>query len=111
MKNRPPEPGQGAPPAGVSVAMLSWFMYPGMGHFALGQRGRGKVWAVLFSLALVGALVPLLGALQAVYGSLTALEAVPTPNLWPAAVCGGGAFLVWFLAGLDAWRLSRRPRV
>ena len=113
MKNRPPAEGQSsAPPKGLSVAVMSWFIFPGVGQAALGHRQRGQAWAAVFLVLLALALWPLVSVMGAIYAAATNLKDLPAgmaERLQPVLLWGGIAAVVWLGAGLDAWRLARRP--
>lgn len=114
MKNRPPAEGEPAGrPQGFSAAVVSWFVFPGLGQMALGRKRRGQVWALVFSVLLVAAGVPLVQALAALYSAATSLGELPgnmADRLWPVVVAGLGAFGVWLACGIDAWVLGGRKQ-
>ena len=115
MKNRPPAAGEPpARPKGFSAAIISWFVFPGLGQMALGRKGRGKVWAVVFTVVLLMAGWPLVAALSALYGAATSLGELPhdmADRMWPVVAWGLTAFAVWLACGIDAWVLGSKPDV
>jgi hypothetical protein len=96
------------------MAILSWFVYPGVGQAALGRKARAQLWALVFTVCLGFALYPLVNALSAFYGAVTSLGDIPgdmASRLLPTLEFGAGAAIVWLACGIDAWRLAGQAGV
>lgn len=94
----------------MTVVALSLLVFPGSGHFVLGRAGRGLIWIAVFLLVLIALLVLFalnLGNLTSSMMSPTGDVPVDVRQITIMACLGLSSFLVWGLAGLDAYWLAR----
>lgn len=102
-------------PKTMAVLALSLLVFPGSGHFMLARPWRGVVWAGVFGAILVGIMVVFgvnLGKVMDGMMSTTGEVPIDGKQVMVLAGLGLGSFVVWGLAGLDAYWLARSlPKV
>jgi hypothetical protein len=94
----------------MTVVALSLLVFPGSGHFVLGRAGRGLIWIAVFLLVLIALLVLFalnLGKITSSMMSPTGDVPLDVQQITIMACLGLSSFLVWGLAGLDAYWLAR----
>ena len=89
---------------------LSLLVFPGTGHFVVGRPFRGVFWALLFGTVLV----VLIGMFAVNFGKMAEGMMSPTGDvpmdfsqMMGMASLGLASFVIWGLAGLDAFWLAR----
>ncbi len=97
-------------PKTMAVVALSLLVFPGSGHFVLGRPWRGVVWAGVFGVILLAILLVFgLNVGKAMDGMMSPTGEVPIDLQQVVVLSGLGlsSFIVWGLAGLDAYWLTR----
>ncbi|MBX3166058.1 MAG: hypothetical protein KF760_01555 [Candidatus Eremiobacteraeota bacterium] len=99
----------------MAVVALSLLVFPGSGHFVAGRPWRGVIWAGVFGAILVSIILIFgvnLGKVMDGMMSPTGEVPIDARQVVVLAGLGLGSFIVWGLAGLDAWWLARSlPKV
>ena len=94
----------------TAALALSLLVFPGSGHFVVGRPLRGALWGGVFGLVLV-VLIALFAANlgKIADGMMNPTGDVPwdVQQLSRIAFLGLSSFVVWGLAGLDAYWLAR----
>ena len=90
---------------------LSTLVFPGTGHFLYKRWWRGLLWAGVFGVFLVGVMA-IMGATLSKMGdammSPTGDVPIDMQQLGLGALLGLGSFVVWGLAAVDVWIVSRQ---
>lgn len=97
-------------PKTMAVVALSLLVFPGSGHFVLGRPWRGVVWAGVFGAILTGILLIFgLNLGKVMDGMMSPTGEVPIDLQQVVVLSGLGlaSFIVWGLAGLDAYLMAR----
>ena len=99
----------------TAAVALSLLVFPGTGHFVVGRPFRGVLWALIFGIVLavvIGIFAINFGKMAEGMMSPTGDVAMNIPQMATMAGLGLASFVIWGLAGLDAFWLARSlPKV
>lgn len=95
----------------AAALALSMLVYPGTGHLLFKLWRRGLMWVICFSFVMVSAMAMMGSSLATVSEQLmspTGEVQFDVQQMGTAALLGLATIVMWALAALDTWVVSRK---